>query len=201
MCSPKEACCLFLFSLLTAVACAQQPLWQVAGDWCVRDTGSSHKRYMEWCSKADQYKAVIECQNDAGNPSAIAAVVAAGEATVNQYMESRKAPGCLSSGPSASTAAATIPKITVTCVFKIGPNNVAWFDGVALAFYDSAGHPNRQYLGKEVDFSPTPFKNCNGLLPGATPLGTTRIRVQSATLCSNLISGRQSTLINATCSP
>jgi len=201
MCSPREVCCLFLFSLLNGVACAQQPLWQVAGDWCVSDKGSSHGRYMEWCRKADQYKAVIECQNDAHNNQAIQAVVAAGQPTVDAYMESRKPSECLSSGTSAPSAAAPIPKITVTCVFKIGPNNVAWYDGVALAFYDSAGHPNRQYIGKEVDFSPAPFKNCNGLLPGATPLGTTRIKVQSATLCSNLISGHQSTLINATCTP
>jgi len=200
MCDLKKGCCLLLFSLLNAGAWAQQQ-WQVAGDWCVQDTGSSHRRYMEWCSKADQYKAVIECQNDAHNQSAIAAVVAAGQATVNQYMESRKPTQCLSSGPSAPSASAMIPKITVTCVFKSGANNFAWYDGLALAFYDSAGHPNRQYLGKEVDFSPAPFKNFNGVLPGATALGTTRIRVQSASLCSNLISGHQSTLINASCPP
>jgi hypothetical protein len=92
-----------------------------------------------------------------------------------------------------------VPHITMTCVFNVGGVEASWFDGVSYAFFDGAGHGNRQYINREVDFSPASFKDCRGLLGGAVPLGTTRILVRSAALCTNLISGHQTTLINMLC--
>lgn len=92
-----------------------------------------------------------------------------------------------------------VPSFTVTCVLNVQGVKSAWYDGVSYAFIDNAGHPKEQYMNREVDFSPDPFKNCSGFLGGAVPLGTTRILVKSVSLCTNLISGHHVTLINMLC--
>lgn len=91
------------------------------------------------------------------------------------------------------------PTYVFTCVFKSGNALWAWYNGVALGLVNSAGQFNPSIIGQTVSFAPTPYYDCTNVFGGGVPVGETSMKVTSVSLCTNLISGAQETLVNATC--
>ena len=208
---------------------AEKPDWQKHLDWCAgnSDAGGSVDCVEDYiatypkCYVSGGRSCLIgiarqsahdnDCQNafnlaqmcQCNNGPAAQQIKEAGMGNVCQYLGPPVAPVKIPQPiPSTVTPAPStnlIPSFTATCVFDVQRVQVAWLDGVDYAFVDGAGKPKRQVIDQEIDFSPAPFKNCRGLLDGAVPLGTTRIHVRSVSLCTNLISGHQTMLINMLC--
>ena len=74
--------------------------WKIHANWCANvDHGSSHNAYMNACTTADQYTAVLACQRDAAKNNgdggrAVRAVTDAGPTAVNAYMNTVKPAAC-----------------------------------------------------------------------------------------------------------
>jgi hypothetical protein len=82
-----------LFFYLSAVAIAQQqPPWQAFALSCTRNSGGI---YRDMCTRADQFTSIMGCLSL--RPAAQALVRRAGHATVNDFMEDKRPPFCLSS--------------------------------------------------------------------------------------------------------
>jgi hypothetical protein len=91
------------------------------------------------------------------------------------------------------------PKVTFTCVFRVGNENSAWFEGISTMFVGIDGNPNPEWKGKTVEFSPQPNRNCNNFGVAGTPLGPTNIQIKTISVCRNLVSGYSLTVVNASC--